>query len=80
MTHGPKRGSPIGDHAEEPAIPYHPDQHALIDWSTFGPKNPRIEQLVWELAFDYGLRLEAIEAVIESSLQTYLLEHESNHS
>ena len=71
MTHGPKRSSPIGDHAEKRAIPNHPDQNALIDWGTFGPKDRRIEQLVWELAQDYGLRLVEIEAKILKSLYDY---------
>jgi hypothetical protein len=41
----------------------------LIDWGTFGPKDPRIEQLVWELAQDHGLRLFEIEGLLLSAME-----------
>lgn len=72
MTHGPKPDLTIGGHAEEPTTPSHPDQHALIDWGTFGPKDSRIEQLVWELAHDHGLRLSEIENIIIDALEKRL--------
>lgn len=52
-------------------MPNHPDQHALLDWFLFGPKDPRIEQLVWELAQDYGLRITDIENQIVHDLLAY---------
>lgn len=72
MTRGPKPDCTIDSHAEEPATPNHPDQHALIDWGIFGPKDPRIEQLVWKLAYGHGLRLTEIEASIVEALEGIL--------
>mgnify|MGYP001207097159 CR=1 FL=1 len=47
----------------------HPDIHELIDWAMYGPKNPRIEQLVWILAQEYQLRLSEIEFLILETLE-----------
>ncbi len=50
----------------------HPDIQALHDWPMYGPKDPRIADLVRELALDHGLRLEEIETIIEAALRAKL--------
>lgn len=50
----------------------HPDIHALHDWPMYCPKEPRIADLVRELALDHGLRVEEIEAIIEAALAARL--------
>jgi len=65
----PKSNLPPGRQAEGLTIRYHPDQQALIDWGMYGPRDPRIDQLVWELAHDHGLRLVEIEELLLSALE-----------
>lgn len=76
MINKPDLDSRISHQVEELKLPHHPDQQALIDWGTFGPKDPRIEQLVWELAHDHGLRLAEIEALIVATLEAVSQRHE----
>lgn len=46
----------------------HPDNFAgLIDWPTYGPRDPEIARLVDALA-EEGLRLEEIELVMKQAL------------
>lgn len=50
----------------------HPDNYAgLLDWPTFGPRDPEIARLVEEMAAD-GMRLEEIELVIKQALRDRL--------
>lgn len=46
----------------------YPDIHELHDWPMYGPKDPRIADLVRALVLDHGLRVEEIEAIIEAAL------------
>lgn len=50
----------------------HPDRQALDDWAIYGPGNPRIAELVRQLALQHGLRVANIEAGIEATLQEWL--------
>lgn len=50
----------------------HPDRQALDDWAIYGPGNPRIAELVRQLALQHGLRLADIESHIEAGLQEWL--------
>ncbi|WP_417278895.1 hypothetical protein [Celeribacter sp.] len=62
-----------------PAMPpHHPDQHELIDWAMYGPKDRRIEHLVRQLAFEHGLRLRDIETWIVTALEEKLVELNRN--
>lgn len=46
----------------------HPDNFAgLLDWPTYGPRDPEIARLVEEMAAE-GMRLEEIELVIKQAL------------
>lgn len=46
----------------------HTDVHALHDWPMYGPKDPRIADLVRELALGHSLRVQEIETIIEAAL------------
>lgn len=50
----------------------HPDSHELDDWFLYGPKNPKIAQLVSLVAQEKGMRVAEIEAFLESALQSLL--------
>jgi hypothetical protein len=50
----------------------HPDSHKLDDWQLSGPKKTRIFELVAQLAQDHGMRVSAVEQVIEEALQRKL--------
>jgi len=54
----------------------HPDNHELDDWHIHGPKNPRIADLVEQLAYGHGLRLREIENVILQALSKRLEEED----
>jgi hypothetical protein len=47
----------------------HPDSHELNDWQLYGPKTIRIFELVVRLAQDHGMRVSAVEQIIEEALQ-----------
>ena len=49
--------------------PHHPDNHELDDWHQYGPKNPAIADLVWQLAYHRGMRVVEIERIIEQALR-----------
>lgn len=51
---------------------HHPDEQLLRDWTLYGPKDPRIEQLVWRLAREHGLRVAEIEEYIVGVLEHVL--------
>ncbi|MGR3761089.1 hypothetical protein ACUXV3_13320 [Roseobacteraceae bacterium NS-SX3] len=53
-------------------VVHHPDQQLLRDWTIYGPKDPRIEQLVWRLAQEHGLRVTEIEELIVGALERRL--------
>lgn len=55
----------------------HPDLHELHDWPMYGPKDPRIAELVEELAFSHNLRVQEIEAVIVEGLKARVASEES---
>jgi hypothetical protein len=46
----------------------HLDRHELDDWQLNGPKKTRIFELVAQLAQDHGMRVNAVEQVIEEAL------------
>ena len=50
----------------------HPDRQAIDDWALYGPKNPRIAELVRELALKHDLRVGDIESHIEAGLREWL--------
>ena len=50
----------------------HPDRQAIDDWALYGPKNPRIAELVRELALRHDLRVADIESHIEAGLREWL--------
>ena len=58
----------------------HPDSHELHDWPMYGPKNSEIANLVDSLAYDHGLRVREIEAVILQALQSRLADEELRSS
>ncbi len=51
---------------------HHPDSHELDDWPLYGPKDGRIADLVWDLAYDHGMRVLEIEAILLKALQSEL--------
>lgn len=53
-------------------MPHHPDSHELYDWPQYGPRNTAIADLVWQLAYDRGMRVVDIELVIERALRDEL--------
>lgn len=54
---------------------HHPDDHnGLIDWALYGPKDPEIGQLVYQLAYGRNLRLVEIEDLIKDVLRRRLTE------
>jgi hypothetical protein len=46
----------------------HPDSHELDDWQLYGPKNIRIFELVVRLTQDHGIRVSAVEQILEEAL------------
>jgi hypothetical protein len=50
----------------------HPDSHELDHWQLYGPKNIRIFELAVRLAQDHGMRVSAVEHIIEEALQRKL--------
>lgn len=50
----------------------HPDRQAIDDWALYGPKNPRIAELVRQLALRHHLGVADIESRIESGLREWL--------
>ncbi|VDC21826.1 hypothetical protein [Pseudogemmobacter humi] len=50
----------------------HPDRQALDDWAIYGPANPRLTELVGQLALRHDLRSADIEARIEAGLRVWL--------
>ncbi|MEK1854576.1 MAG: hypothetical protein AAAC48_22620 [Phyllobacterium sp.] len=53
----------------------HPDDYnGLIDWELYGPKDPEITQLVYQLAYGKNLRLMEIEDLIKNALRERLAE------
>lgn len=50
----------------------HPDRQALDGWAIYGPGNPRITELVRQLALQHGLRVANIESHIEAGLREWL--------
>lgn len=52
--------------------PHHPDSHILNDWPIYGPKDVRIADLVWELAYGHGLRVAEIEGYLIQALEDRL--------
>lgn len=54
---------------------HHPDdQNGLLDWQLYGPKDPEITDLVYQLAYEKKLRLREIEDVIKTALLSKLQE------
>lgn len=53
-------------------MPDHPDSHDLDDWFLYGPKNPKIAELVSILAKEKGMRVSEIEAFVEAALRNLL--------
>lgn len=51
----------------------HPDSYELRDWPLYGPKDPEIANLVDRLAYDHGLRVRDIEAIILQALHERLV-------
>lgn len=49
----------------------HPDRQAIDDWALYGPKNPRIAELVRELALRHHLVVADIESQ-EAGLREWL--------
>ncbi|MFN3208747.1 MAG: hypothetical protein ACE369_07050 [Roseovarius sp.] len=64
---------------EEMPAPNHPDNHLLNDWAIYGPKDPRIEHLVSQLALDHGMRVAEIEEWIVLALKQLVMEREKNN-
>jgi hypothetical protein len=55
----------------------HPDDvNGARDWELYGPRNADIPRLVYALA-ESGLRLDAIESLIEALLRDKLRERET---
>lgn len=52
----------------------HPDRHKLLDWYEYGPTGTEIAELVSQLAYDHGLRLAEIEALLAGTLRKRLSE------
>jgi hypothetical protein len=50
----------------------HPDSHEINDWQPYGPEDNRIIELVIRLAQDHGMRVSAVEQIIEEALQRKL--------
>lgn len=48
------------------------DGPVLADWPEYSPKNPAISKLVWQLAYDHGVRVVDIELIIERALREEL--------
>lgn len=69
MPDKPKSDFPPDGQSGETNSRHHPDDHALLDWGIYGPRDARIEQLVWTLAKDHGLRLSEIEELIVDALE-----------
>lgn len=72
MPDQPKPDFTSDGHSGEKNSRHHPDDHALLDWGLYGPRDTRIEQLVWRLAKDHGLRLAEIESLIVDTLEKRL--------
>lgn len=52
---------------------HHPDDYeGLLDWELYGPKDPEITQLIYQLAYGKNLRLVEIEDLIKSTLRRRL--------
>jgi hypothetical protein len=45
-----------------------PGTHELDDWQLYGPKNIRIFELVVRLTQDHGIRVSAVEQILEEAL------------
>jgi hypothetical protein len=53
----------------------HPDEYnGLLDWELYGPKDPEITQLVYQLAYGKQFRLAEIESVIKEALRQRMAE------
>lgn len=64
--------------ASKEAAMIHPDDvNGARDWELYGPRNADIPRLVYALA-ESGMRLDAIEALIEALLREKLRELEAS--
>jgi hypothetical protein len=58
----------------------HPDSHEFDDWQLYSPRDPAILGLVNKLAYENGMRLVEIKAIIEQALRAKLAKFDANRA